>query len=95
MNAQPTEIIDFSAALLSKKLTQYLQEEEYEVAQTLAALMEGYLEGLWTVTWKGGEPYFNLTEEDKVSLEEITRIGDDLATLEGGQQAVEKGPQDD
>lgn len=95
MSTQHTEIIDFSAALLSKKLTEYMQEEEYETAQTLAALLEGYLEGFWTVTWKEGEPYFNLTEEDKASLEELTLIGDDLESLEVPHEPIDEGPHDD
>lgn len=97
MNAQHTEIIDFTAALLSKKLQAYLVEEEYDTAQTLAALMEGYLEGLWTVTWKEGEPYFNLTEADEISLAEYTAVARDLADLdddpEGASADSVEGPE--
>ena len=51
------EVIDYTAEVLSRRLLDHMNRGDWEEAQTLSALIEGYLDGLWTVTFKAGVAY--------------------------------------
>lgn len=57
------EVIDYTAEVLSRRLLDYMNRGNWEEAKTLSALIEGYLDGLWSVSFQGGEPLFCLNDE--------------------------------
>ncbi len=57
------EVIDYTAEVLSRRLLDYMNRGNWEGAKTLSALIEGYLDGLWSVSFRGGEPLFELNDE--------------------------------
>ena len=61
------EIIDYTAERLHRLTLDQMNRGEWEQAQVLSALTEGYLEGLWTVRWQGGEPMFTNIDPSKKS----------------------------
>jgi hypothetical protein len=65
---QHTSIIDYTEAALTRRLEMHIATEQFDTAQLLSALLEGYIEGLWTVSWRGGEPHFNIKESDERAL---------------------------
>ena len=79
-NAQPAEIIDFNAEWLHRRILYHMNANEMSEASYTAALLEGYLDGMWTIPrWSDGEPVFELSESAQM----------DLPGLDGGS---EKGP---
>ena len=68
-----TEVIDYTAEVLSRRLLDHMNRGEYEEAQTLSALIEGYLDGLWNVTFKSGEPLFHLND-DLINLKDFREL---------------------
>tara|TARA_Y100001972_G_C7624579_1_gene313233 strand:- start:94 stop:402 length:309 start_codon:yes stop_codon:yes gene_type:complete len=68
-----TDVIDYTAEVLSRRLLDYMNRGDYEEAQTLSALLEGYLDGLWNVTFKGGEPLFTLND-DTINLNDFKEL---------------------
>lgn len=70
---QQTEVIDYTAEVLSRRLLDYMNRGEYEEAQTLSALLEGYLDGIWDVRFEGGEPHFTLND-DTINLNDFKEL---------------------
>ncbi len=58
-----SEVIDYTAEVLSRRLLDHMNRGQWEDAKTLSALIEGYLDGLWTVTFRGGEPLFAIADD--------------------------------
>ena len=58
-----TEIIDYTAEVLSRRLLDHMNRGQWEEAKTLSALIEGYLDGLWSVTFRSGEPLFAIDDD--------------------------------
>ena len=58
-----TEVIDYTAEVLSRRLLDHMNRGEWEEAKTLSALIEGYLDGLWSVTFRSGEPLFCIADD--------------------------------
>lgn len=68
-NAQPCEIIDFNAEWMHRRILYHMNANEWEMAQYTSALLEGYLDGMWTIpSWADGEPVFELSKEAQLSL---------------------------
>lgn len=67
---QQTEVIDYTAEVLSRRLLDHMNRGQWEEAKTLSALIEGYLDGLWTVTFRGGEPFFTIAD-DTINLNDF------------------------
>ena len=59
------EIIDYTAEALHRRTLDKMNRGDWEEASMLSALTEGYLDGLWSVSWEGGEPKFSVTEHGK------------------------------
>lgn len=79
-SAQPAEIIDFNAEWLHRRILYHMNANEMPEASYTAALLEGYLDGMWTIPrWADGEPVFELSESAQMVL----------PGLDGGS---EKGP---
>ena len=70
-----TEVIDYTAEVLSRRLLDYMNRGDWEEAKTLSALIEGYLDGMWSVTFKGGEPMFFLNDET-INLNDFKDLDD-------------------
>lgn len=94
------EVIDYTAEVLSRRLLDYMNRGCWEDAKTLSALIEGYLDGMWEVSFKGGEPMFHLNDEtinlnDFKDLDEPGQMSfdwyEDLTSLE---EAPYEGPLD-
>ena len=68
-----TEVIDYTAEVLSRRLLDHMNRGQWEEAKTLSALIEGYLDGLWTVTFKGGEPFFTIAD-DTINLNDFKEL---------------------
>lgn len=51
-------IIDFNIAALNKRAEKYLEDGDLDSHDSIQALIVGYEEGLWTITWVDGEPLF-------------------------------------
>ena len=67
--SQPGEIIDFNAEWMHKRILYHMNANEWEMASYTSALLEGYLEGLWTIPrWRDGEPVFELSKSVKTEL---------------------------
>ena len=87
------EVIDYTAEVLSRRLLDYMNRGDWETATTMSALIEGYLDGLWSVTFKGGEPLFHLND-DTINLNDFKDLDEpgqmtfdwyeDLTDLEEG-----------
>ena len=98
---QQTEVIDYTAEVLSRRLLDHMNRGQWEEAKTLSALIEGYLDGLWTVTFQSGEPFFCIAD-DTINLNEFKDLGEgqqmhfdwyeDLSELE---EAPYEGPLDE
>jgi hypothetical protein len=72
-NTQPGEIIDFNAEWLHRRILYHMNANEMEMASYTSALLEGYLEGLWTIPrWNDGEPVFELSKSAQSSLPGLT-----------------------
>lgn len=68
-NVQPGEIIDFNAEWLHRRILYHMNANEWEMSSYLSALLEGYLDGLWTIPrWSAGEPVFELSKSAQASL---------------------------
>ena len=68
-NAQPAEIIDFNAEWMHRRILHHMNANEWEMASYTSALLEGYLDGLWTIpSWADGEPIFALSKEAQLDL---------------------------
>lgn len=52
------EIIDFGAEWLHRSIERSMDRGDWETASIESALLEGYLEGLWSLRFEGGEPVF-------------------------------------
>lgn len=61
--SKQTEVIDYTAEVLSRRLLDHMNRGQWEDAKTLSALIEGYLDGLWSVTFKSGEPLFAIADD--------------------------------
>ena len=60
-NAQPAEIIDFNAEWMHRRILYHMNANEWEMASYTSALLEGYLDGMWTIPrWADGEPVFKI-----------------------------------
>ena len=68
------EVIDYTAEVLSRRLLDYMNRGNWEEAKTLSALIEGYLDGLWNVTFQNGEPFFSLND-DTINLNDFKDLG--------------------
>ena len=96
-----TEVIDYTAEVLSRRLLDHMNRGQWEEAKTLSALIEGYLDGLWSVTFQSGEPLFCIAD-DVINLNEFKELDEpqqmhfdwyeDLSDLE---EAPYEGPLDD
>ncbi len=67
------EVIDYTSAVLSRRLADYMNRGDWQSAETLSALIEGYLDGLWDVTFQGGEPHFKLND-DTINLNDFKEL---------------------
>ena len=68
-NTQPAEIIDFNAEWMHRRILYHMNANEWPEASYTSALLEGYLEGMWTIPrWSDGEPVFELSSEAQLSL---------------------------
>ena len=68
-NAQPGEIIDFNAEWLHRRILYHMNTNDWEMASYTSALLEGYLDGMWTIPrWADGEPVFALSKEAQLDL---------------------------
>ena len=82
-SAQHTEIIDFNAEWMHRRILYHMNANEWEKAEFTSALLEGYLDGLWTIpSWADGEPIFALSKAAQL----------ELPGLEGGP---DEGPLDE
>ena len=60
--AETAEIIDYTAEWFSQKMLELTNKGDYQSADIMASLLEGYLEGLWSVNrFEGGEPVMEIT----------------------------------
>lgn len=72
-NAQPAEIIDFNAEWMHRRILCHMNANEWEMASYTSALLEGYLDGLWTIPrWADGEPVFELSKSAQLDLPGLT-----------------------
>ena len=72
-NAQPAEIIDFNAEWMHRRILYHMNANEWEMASYTSALLEGYLDGLWTIpNWADGEPVFALSKSAQLDLPGLT-----------------------
>ena len=68
-NAQPAEIIDFNAEWMHRRILYHMNANEWDKAEFTSALLEGYLDGMWTISnWADGEPVFALTKSAQLDL---------------------------
>lgn len=64
MSTKPekSEIIDYTAEWFNKKTLALMNKGDYQSAGILSQMLEGYLDGLWTVNrFEGGEPVMEIT----------------------------------
>ena len=71
--SKQTEVIDYTAEVLSRRLLDHMNRGQWEDAKTLSTLIEGYLDGLWSVTFKGGEPLFAIAD-DTINLNDFKEL---------------------
>ena len=62
------EVIDFTAEALHRKWETAYANGAADECAILSALIEGYLDGLWTVKWQEGEPMFTATGKSAGSV---------------------------
>jgi hypothetical protein len=55
------EIIDFTTEALNRRWERHYELGETDHCSALSALIEGYLDGAFKVTWRDGEPFFEAT----------------------------------
>ena len=68
-NAQPAEIIDFNAEWMHRRILYHINANEMSEASYTSALLEGYLDGMWTIPrWADGEPVFELSKSAQLDL---------------------------
>lgn len=63
---QGAEIIDFTAEWMHRSICTAMDAGDWERAQIESALLEGYLDGMWSVRFHRGEPIFDLPESAPV-----------------------------
>ena len=71
-NTQHAEIIDFNAEWMHRRILYHMNANEWQEAEFLSATLEGYLEGLFAIEFRGGEPMLSLTEVAQGRLEGLT-----------------------
>ncbi len=51
-------VLDYTTAALQRLQREALEKGNKVEARALTLLIEGYEEGLWHITWRGGQPLF-------------------------------------
>ena len=71
------EIIDFTAEALHRRWERHYALGHTDHCSALSALIEGYLDGVFKVTWREGEPFFEamslpaMDDDDPWSVPEV------------------------
>ena len=73
------EIIDFNAEWMHRRILLHMNANEWQEAEFLSATLEGYLDGMFAIEFRGGEPMLSLTDAAQGRLEGLT--DDDIEGL--------------